>query len=312
MTAYIFDPLWDELATAHHAAALEDAGIAPVVVSHPGTLRDHKQLYRGKGARILCINPDYVNWSLQASDYNDIPNLCAILGAATSFSWIDGSCASKKDIPIVNIRHFSTEAVAEWAIMMMLNVARQIPRLSKDGYPNDFDKDFMSYRGIELHGKTAAIIGMGNIGAAIARRCEGLGMKVVYWSRSKKDCDYTYTELPKLMKAADVIFPTLAINEETKQLITPTLLRSVRPSAMIISVVHGLFDEKLVLDMVSSGDLYGFGYEAEPETFGQHDGNVWAAPAYAWTTDTSMANSMNKWVENMVQAAEGSFPNRVN
>jgi hypothetical protein len=39
---------------------------------------------------------------------------------------------------------------------------------------------------------------------------------------------------------------------------------------------------------------------------------VWAAPAYAWTTDGSMDNSMTLWVENMVSAAKGQFPNRIN
>jgi len=70
---------------------------------------------------------------------------------------------------------------------MLFNVARQTPRLIKDGFPLDFDKDFMKYRGVELQGKTAAIVGLGNIGNSIAQRCEGLGMNVVYWSKSPKD-----------------------------------------------------------------------------------------------------------------------------
>lgn len=74
----------------------------------------------------------------------------------------------------------------------------------------------------------------------------------------------------------------------------------------------GNFDEQVVLDMVRNGKLFGFGFEASPASFDKYEGNVWAAPAYAWVTDGSMNNSMAKWVENMVNATKGKFPNRVN
>jgi lactate dehydrogenase-like 2-hydroxyacid dehydrogenase len=86
----------------------------------------------------------------------------------------------------------------------------------------------------------------------------------------------------------------------------------MKPSAMFVSVVHDLFDEQIVLDMVKNGNLFGFGFEAAPGSFNKYEGNVWAAPAYAWTTDGSMNNSMVKWVENMVNATQDNFPNRVN
>nr|MBP7760819.1 hypothetical protein [Candidatus Saccharibacteria bacterium] len=255
---------------------------------------------------------DYMGWKLTSDDYKGIPNLKAILGAATSFSWIDTTYAAKNNIPVCNIRNFSTEAVSEWAVTMLFNVARQVPRLIKDGFPLDFDKDFMKYRGVELKGKAAGVIGLGHIGGAIAERLQGLGMNVVYWSKSPKDSGYERQELADLFATADVIFPTMALNDETKTLITPELLTTMKPSAIFISVVHELFDEQVVLDMVKNGKLFGFGFEADPASFNKYEGNVWAAPAYAWVTDGSMNNSMSKWVENMVNAAKGEFPNRVN
>jgi D-3-phosphoglycerate dehydrogenase / 2-oxoglutarate reductase len=182
----------------------------------------------------------------------------------------------------------------------------------KDGFPLDFDKDFMKYRGVELKGKTVGIVGLGTIGSAIAERAQGLGMNVVYWSKSPKGSPYKYVELSDLFSTADVIFPTMAINEESKKLITPKLLASMKPSALFVSVVHDLFDEQVVLDMVKNGKLFGFGFEAEPSSFKKYEGNVWAAPAYAWTTDGSMNNSMVKWVENMIDAKNYKFINKVN
>lgn len=312
MKAYIFDPLWDDLITDELLDKLKSNNIEPVVINEIAPISNCKELYETEEERLLCINPDYVGWKLSVDDYKNIPNLKAILFASTSYSWIDTSYADKNQIPMCNIRNFSTEAVAEWAITMLFNLARQTPRLIKDGFPLDFDKDFMKYRGIELHDKTVGIIGLGNIGDAIAKRCAGLGMNVTYWSKSPKENIYQYKELHELFAESDVIFPTMALNENTKTLITPDLLHSMKPTALCISVVRSLIDEKLVLDMVTDNKLFGFGFEASPASFNEYQGNVWAAPSYAWVTDGSMNNSMTKFVENMVDAASHKFPSRVN
>lgn len=311
MKAFIFDPIWDDLVSPELLTKLTDAGITTVVTREIAPLRHCAALYTGTESRVLAVNPDYVGWKVLASDYHDIPNLRAILGAATSFSWIDTTAATAKNIPVCNIRNFSTEAVAEWAVTICHNLARQVPRLMKDGFPLDYDKDFMKYRGVELHGKTAGIIGLGHIGSAIANRCAGLGMKVVYWSRSPKQSSYHRVELGELFRDADVIFPTISDNADSKTLISDVLLHSMKRSAILVSIVHGLFNEALVLEKVTAGSLFGYGFEAKPKAFGEYHGNVWAAPAYGWVTDGSMKNSMTAWVENMVLAAKDQFPNRV-
>jgi glycerate dehydrogenase len=312
MKAFIFDPLWNELVTDELSKQLKDAGIEIVLTSEVAPLSDCKALFEGNEERILCINPDYVEWKLSSDDYKDVPNLKGIFGAATSFSWIDTSYADEKGIPVCNIRNFSTQAVAEWAITMTLNLARQVPRLIKDNFPLDYDKDFMKYRGVELKGKTAGIVGLGNIGSAIAERAKGLGMNIVYWSQSPKESLYERKELPELFASCDVIFPTMATNEETKKLITPELIRSMKPSALLITIAHGLFDEQVAIDMVKEGKLFGFGFETKAGEFNKYEGNVWAAPEYAWTTEDSMNNAMTKWVENMVNASSYKFPNNIN
>lgn len=312
MKAFIFDPLWDDLITDELLKKLNDSNLELIIETKVRPLSDTAALFEGDEERILCLNPDYVNWELTSEDYQNIPHLKSILGAATSFSWIETSYADENKIPICNIKNFSTNAVAEWATTIALNLARQIPRLIKDGFPLDFDKDYMKYRGVELKGKTAAVIGLGNIGSAIAERMNGLGMNIIYWSQTKKDCSYTYTELTKLFAEADFIFPTLALNDKTKSIVTTDLLDSMKTTAILVSIAHELFDEEMVINKVDKGELFGFGFEGKPGEFNLYKGNVWAAPAYAWTTDGSMNNSMEKWVTNMIDASEGKFPNQVN
>lgn len=312
MKFFVFDPLWDTLIDSELSSKVSDAGLEVEVISDIAPITEYKPLFEGTEPRVLCLNPDYVGWNLKSADYENIPGLTAILGAATSFSWIDAEAANKAGVPICNIKNFSTQSVAEWATMMMFTVARRVPELAKAGFPLDFDKDFMTYRGVELVGKTAAIMGLGNIGSAIAERCAGLGMNVIYWSANSSNNAYESVELDELFTRADVLFPCLALNDDTKQLCTSERMSSLKNSAIIVTIAHELFDEDKAVKMVENGELFGLALEGEPESFSNYKGNVWAAPAYAWATDQSMLNSLSLWIDNMIDASKNQYPNRVN
>jgi phosphoglycerate dehydrogenase-like enzyme len=312
MKAFIFDPLWDELVTDELLTKIAKSGLEIKVTKEIAPLSECKELFEGDEERLLCLNPDYVSWKLPSDDYKDIPGLKAILIASTSHEWVKQDVANERNIPICQIVNFSTQAVAEWAIMMMFNLARQTPRLIKDNYPLDFDKDFIKYRGVQLKGKTAGIIGLGHIGSALAEACKGLGMNVIYWSRSSTNDAYEKVSLQELMSNADVIFPATAKNTETLALISDEHIKSMKKSAMLVDIAHGLFNQEKILAMVAQGDLFGYGFEGEPGEFTKYEGNVWAAPAYAWTTYESMYNSVVLWTDNMVSATKNEFPTRVN
>lgn len=312
MKAFVFDPLWESLVDDSIINKLEDADIKIVLTQDIVPLSECRELFNGNEERVLCINPDYVGWKLASDDYKDIPNLKAILVASTGYEWVNPDAAKKTNTPICNIKNFSTQSVAEWAVTMMMNLARQTPRLIKDGFPLDFDKDFMKYRGQQLKGKTVGIIGLGHIGSAIAERCEGLGMTVTYWSKSSTNKAYKKVSLDELMSSSDFIFPTVAKNKETVKLITDEHIKSVKKTSVIVDIAHGILNDKLILQRIKDGQLFGYGFEAKPGSFNTYEGNVWAAPAYAWVTYESMYNNVVKWTDNMVSAAKGEFPNKVN
>lgn len=311
VTLFVLDPLWESLVSKEQVQSLRDAGYELRVDSEPKPLKDVPGLFDGAEPRVLAINPDYIGWQLKAEDYDDIPNLKGLFTISTSFDWIDQTIANERGIPICNITNFSTQAVAEWATLVALSLARQIPRLVKDGFPLDYDQDFTKYRGIELKGKVAGIIGLGNIGSAIAERCQGLGMEVVYYSRSPKKASYKAVSLEELLKTADVVFPTMTKNAETHKLVTKEMTQQLKPQAIIVDVVDILGRQQL-LDMVAAGKLYGYGFEAKPTEFSNYQGNVWAAPAYAWATYESMRNSEQKLIQNLLAAAKNKYPTIIN
>lgn len=312
MKVFIFDPLWLKLVDEKLKNILVENNIEVIVISDVKPLHETQELFKGSEERLLCLNPDYVSWKLHSEDYAKIPNLKAILIASTGFEWIDQSSANDNNIPICNIRNFSTDAVAEWAILMAQSLARQLPRLMKDGFPLDYDADYLKYRGINLRSKVAGIIGLGNIGSAIAERCKGLGMSVIYYSKNSEDSRYQKVEIDDLLARADVIFPTLAKNDETLNFITNDMLRAVKPGAIISDITHGLINQDIALEMINNNQLFGYGFESKTEQYTSYDGNVWSAPAYAWATYESMYNSESKLVENIVAASKGDFPNRIN
>lgn len=312
MKVFVLDPLWPGLITPENRELLYKADAEIILTTAEAPLSDKNELFSDTSDKILAVNPDYVGWSLPADKFKDIKNLKCIITESTSYGWIDTNFASKHDIAVINIRNFSTDAVAEYAILMMLNVARRLPLLIKNGFPLNFGSDFKTYQGINLKAKRVGIIGLGNIGSAIAQRCEGLGLNVAYWSKSNKKVPYQAIDLKDLFKSCDIIFPCMADNDDTHGIITDDMILSMKPDAMFISVVHKYYNHDLILKRVEEEKLLGYAFEADPATFSNYTGNIWAVPAYAWCTDGSMRKSMDLFVHSIADAVKGIYSNRVN
>lgn len=265
-------------------------------------------LFEGSEDRILAIDPDFSDWKVPNEVIDKIPNLKAIVLQTTSFSWIDVDYAAKKEIPVVNLRGFSSIAVAEWATMMMLALARRLPIIIKD----EWKQDYVKHQGIELRGKTAGVIGIGNIGTAVAENCQGLGMNVQYWSKTSKDERFKKSELAELMKTSDVVIPCVAQNEETQGMITDDMIKSMKKTAMFVSDIHSVYNHDLLLERVKNGDLFGYAFEDGKAKMEDFEGNIWAGPELAWCTQDSLRKNAKQWVEAIVKASKGELPTKVN
>lgn len=265
-------------------------------------------LFEGTEERIIAADPDFSDWKLPNEVIERIPNLKAIVLQTTSFSWLDVDFAKSKGIPVINLRGFSSIAVAEWATMMMLAVARRLPVIIKDGWK----QDYANHKGIELRGKTAGVIGLGNIGTAVAENCQGLGMNVQYWSKNTQDERFTQVDLETLMKTSDVVIPCVAQNAETQGMITDEMLKSMKKTAMFVSDIHSVYNHDLLLEMVKEGDLFGYAFEDGKAKMEDFAGNVWAGPELAWCTEDSMRKNVEQWVAGIVAASKGDYTNQVN
>lgn len=306
MKVIILSPNADLLFTDELKGKIKSAAEA-VFIKDTKPLLDVPELFDDE-QKIVAIDPDFCAWNVPKEVIGKMKNVQAICLQTTSFSWIDTVEAKKQGIPVINLRGFSTEAVAEWAFMMAMNVARKLPLIIKDSWKQDISK----HQGMELKGKIVGIIGLGTIGSRIAEICNSLGMEVVYWSRSSKDERFSFSELDDLMKKADFIFPTLAQNEETTGLITDEMLKSMRRSSIFVSIVHKIYNHDLILQLVKEDKLYGYAFETEKEKMTDFEGNVWAGPELAWCTSESFRRNAEQWTEAIVKAVKNDYSTQVN
>lgn len=259
--------------------------------------------------KIVAIGPEVVDWKISNEDLGKIVNLRAVCLPTTSYAWVDGEYLRTKNIPLTNVPQYSTESVAEYAIWLMLGLAKRIPLIAK----NQWTLNYESHLGNEVKGKTMGVIGLGAIGSRIAEIGQSMGMKVIYWSRGARDDRFEYQELDSLLTNSDFIFPTLAKNKDTANILSETKLNLIKPNAHLVSITGDeLFDLNYALQMVESGKLSGIAFEAEGKKMEEYKGNVLVTPPIAWYTKEALVEDMRIWIESISACADKNPINLVN
>lgn len=104
--------------------------------------------------KIVAIDPDFCGWKITREDTDFMQHVHGICLQTTAFHYIDTIYLKEKGIPVTNLRGFSTNAVAEEAMLMIFALARKLPMVIKDKFTTNFEK----FRGMELFGKKIGII----------------------------------------------------------------------------------------------------------------------------------------------------------
>lgn len=167
--------------------------------------------------KILMADPEWYKWNLRKEHISKIKNLKAICINTTAFDWIDWQYCKYNEIFVTHTPKYSTDSVAEYAIFLLMCLAKKMPIQIKTNYKMEYNHEMLN---TEIKGKIVGIIGLGTIGTRVAELCDNLGMKVIYWSKSPKENNYNRVELDDIFKNADYIIPTFATNEETRKIIS--------------------------------------------------------------------------------------------
>jgi len=158
-----------------------------------------------------------------------------------SFAYVDLKTASERGITVSNVPGFSKQAVAEFAIGLMFAVNRKIAfgdRLMRKT-PFELDpgnKDHQKFIGFDMKGKTLGVVGLGNIGSVVAQLGMSFGMKVVAFNRGPKKINgVRMLALAELLKVSDVVSVHIALNTDTKGIISNKEFELMKPNAILIN-----------------------------------------------------------------------------
>jgi phosphoglycerate dehydrogenase-like enzyme len=187
---------------------------------------------------------------------------------AVGYDSIDVIAAAEFGIPVANAGGYNAETVADWVVMAALNLLRNGARRDASMHAGAYDRMFE--RSHELAAMTVGIIGLGNIGRAVARRLSGFGPTVLGFDPVASDPvpGVRQVSLQELLTRSTIITIHAPLTDNTRHLINPATIELLPPDAMIINASRGpLVDEAALVDALRRGRIGGAAldvYETEP------------------------------------------------
>ena len=205
------------------------------------------------------------------------PQLKLIASFGVGVDHIDLVAAHQKGITVTNTPGVLTEDTADVVMSLILAVPRRIAEgdvRARSGHWKGWSPTGMLGR--RINGKRLGIIGMGNIGEAVARRARGFGMSIHYHNRKavhpelEQELEATYWEsLDQMLPRMDIISVNCPSTPATHNLLSRTRLSLIQPHAYIVNCARGdVVDEEALIDLLANNGIAGAGldvYQNEPE-----------------------------------------------
>ncbi|MDD2730931.1 MAG: D-glycerate dehydrogenase [Candidatus Portnoybacteria bacterium] len=298
---------------------LKDKGYEVEVSDVDGVLPREVLLQKVKGAdAILSLLTDKVDDELFDAAG---PQLKIVANYAVGYDNIDVPAAAKRNIIITNTPGVLTESVAEHTIALIFALAHRI--VESDQFMRDGKYDGwapMLFLGNDLVGKTIGLVGMGRIGANVAKRmCDGFGVKILYYDRARsedleKQYKMEFVDLETLLKNSDFVSVHLPMTPETKRLLGKAQFAMMRKTAYLINTARGpILDETALVEALKNGVIKGAAldvYEQEPKmALGLAElPNTVLTPHTASATEETRGAMSELAAKNIIEVLEGRAP----
>ena len=203
----------------------------------------------------------FVYSDLSKSILKNFPKLKHIATRSTGFDHIDTEYCSKRKITVSNVPEYGSNTVAEHTFALILSLTRKIYQSVSQAKRLNFNHK--EIRGVDLHGKTLGIIGMGKIGVNVLRIAHGFGMNLIVNTRSRNDelrekYDFKYVDLDELLRSSDVISLHLPLFPETKHIINMDNLSLIKNGCYLINTARGgLVDTRTLIEGLNNNTFAG-------------------------------------------------------
>jgi glyoxylate reductase len=171
------------------------------------------------------------------------PFLRVVVQASVGYDNIDIQACTRRGISFGNTPGVLVEATADLTFSLLLSAARRIHELWDYVKSGNWRSNYNIPLGIDLFGKTLGIVGMGDIGYAVARRARAFGLNVVYHNRSRRRDDgllqATYVGFDTLLQESDFIICLVPLSEHSKGMFGTEQFSQMKPSAYFINASRG-------------------------------------------------------------------------
>ena len=265
---------------------------------------------------------------LNESNLKEAKNLKMIALLATGYNNIDTDYAKERGIAVANVAGYSTESVAQHTFAMLLYLVEHLKQydeyVKSKEYADSETFTYIAWPYWELNGKKLGIIGLGEIGKAVARIGSAFGMEIMYYSTSGKNNSgtaYTRVELETLLKECDVVSIHAPYNENTHHLIGYDELKQMKKTAMLVNVGRGrivieedlakALNENLIagaaLDVLEKEPIDHF----NPLFKVQDKNKLLITPHIAWASVEARNVLMQEVIKNIKAFEKGEARNRI-
>lgn len=227
---------------------------------------------------------------------------------------INVKAATENNVVVTNIPGANAHSVADIVFGYMLALAREIEEANKLTKQKKWTVTLTN----EIYEKTIGIIGLGNIGKAVAKRASGFDMKILAHTRTPdkefgEKYGITFTSKEEVIKNSDFLSISVPLTEETKGMIGIEELNLMKESAYLINTARGgVVDEEALYKILSEGKIKGAAvdvFEDEPY-YGPllELDNIIVSAHIAGTTYEAIGRMWPAAVNNVIQILEGGVP----
>ncbi len=244
------------------AEPIAEAGIAAleqtcVVVVAAGKSREELEGLLEDAQALIVRSATKVDRELIES----APRLRVIGRAGIGVDNIDLDAATEHGVLVVNAPHANTISAAEHTLALMLAQARNIPRADATLRSGVWDRK--SFKGVELHGKTLGVVGLGRIGTLVAQRALAFGMRLVAYDpyvgeERARRLGVELMDLDRLLAESDFISIHLPKTPDTEGLFGADTFARMKPGVRIVNASRGgIVDEEALVEALRSGRVAG-------------------------------------------------------
>ena len=253
---------------------------------------------------------------------DEAPKLKVISNMAVGYDNIDIDEAIKRRIVVGNTPGVLTETTADLAFALLMAAARRVAEAdnySRQGRWKSWGP--MVLLGRDIHHATLGIVGLGRIGAEVAKRAKGFNMKVLYYNRTRRSEEESQLgveyvpEITRLLTDADFISLHVPLTPETRQLIGAAEFAMMKRTAVLINTSRGsVVDQKALYEALKSRQIFAAAMDvSEVEPIPPDDplltlDNIVITPHIGSSSVTTRTNMAHMAAENLLAGLSGQVP----